>query len=87
MIVNELALGPGGLGREAAFPADLIRRGLAGPTRADGSSSHPEARDTSSLHGQHKIISDGKIIAVAAGKTKNSWLLTPDIGSGSANVH
>jgi hypothetical protein len=25
-------------------------------------------------HGQHKIISDGKIIAVAAGKTKNSWL-------------
>jgi hypothetical protein len=36
-----------------------------------------ETRDTSSLHGQHKIISDGKIIAVAAGKTKNSWLLTP----------
>lgn len=30
-----------------------------------------ETRDTSSLHGQHKIISDGKIIAVAAGKTKN----------------
>jgi hypothetical protein len=36
--------------------------------------------------GRHKIISDGKIIAVAVGKTKNSWLLTPDIGSVSKDV-
>jgi hypothetical protein len=36
-----------------------------------------ETRDTSSLEGQHKIISDGKIIALPASKTKNSWLLTP----------
>jgi hypothetical protein len=76
MIVNELALSPGGLGREAAFPADLIRRvSQAQPARTDPPLT--KARDTSNLHGQHKIISDGKIIAVAVGKTKNSWLLTP----------
>jgi hypothetical protein len=42
-----------------------------------------ETPDTSSLHGQHKIICDGKIIAVAAAETKNSWLLTQASAAGS----
>jgi hypothetical protein len=50
------------------LPADLIRRGLAGPNPARTDPQLAETRDTSSLHGQHKIISDGKIIAVAAGE-------------------
>jgi hypothetical protein len=54
------------------------RRGLAGPNHSARTDPPlAETPDTSSLHGQHKIISDGKIIAMAAGKTKNSWLLTP----------
>jgi hypothetical protein len=69
------------------LPADLIRRGLAGPNPARIDPPLAESRDTSSLHGQHKIISDGKIIAVAAGKTKNSWLLTPDIGNVSKDAY
>jgi hypothetical protein len=47
------------------------RRGLAGPNPARTDPPLAETRDTSSLHG-HKIISDSKIIAVAADKTKNS---------------
>jgi hypothetical protein len=33
--------------------------------------------DTSGLHGQHKIISDGQDHRGGSGQDKNSWLLTP----------
>jgi hypothetical protein len=56
------------------LPADLIRRALVGPNPARTDPPLADTRDASSVHGQHKIISDGKIIAMAAGKTKNSWL-------------
>ena len=42
--------------------------------------------DTPGLHGQHKIISDYKIIAVAD-KTRTHGSSPPDIGSVSKDVH
>ena len=44
-------------------------------------SAAQEGSDTSTNEREHEIISDGKIIAVAADNPKNSWLLTPDRAS------
>jgi hypothetical protein len=58
MIINELALNLAGSGVKPhpAEPADLIHRGLAAPTRAEGSSSR---RDSSTSRTVYGVLCEG----------------------------
>jgi hypothetical protein len=50
---------------------ECVENGVGVLCEGDAADSKKEFNsDTSGVHGQHKIISDGKIVAMVAGKTR-----------------